>query len=218
MNIFTKLKESIDKVKKDYYEFKNNGAGKTMLYGRFRRIELVKKIGIIILVVLLLFIVISFVSKRVVAFKDNNTNFEYMKDFFKMNGYSCQSIDKSGGNCFKETENSNVIFTRYDEGFYYLVKTESYEIYFRHIVNTYNDITFTTTDKALTGYKNKTYTCYTDDSIVGNLENCVSLSQDKLDSDTYLGVIKSSIDNLNTIIIKSGYSRDSIVYDYYWKK
>lgn len=218
MELFNKIKSKISSVKKKYNDFKTIGAGKTMFYGRYRRVEFAKKVLVIFTAVLLLVLAIAFLSKKVIGRVNTNVEFAYLKQYFKGNGYSCQTIEKDGGNCFKESETGSVYFTRYDEGFYYLIKTDNYELYFRHIVNTYNDITFSTTDTALAGYKSKTYSCYTDDGITGKLEECITKNGIKLDSETYIGVVNEYINKLNEIIDASGYRRDSLLDDYYWIK
>ena len=197
---------------------------KVMLYGRARRIQLVKKIGLIVVLLIVLVILILFLFQKHEE-KNMNKNFNMLRTYFLNKGYMCEMIEKDGGICrsrlvdpeTKEQSHVQYIFTRYDEGFNYLVKSSSYSIEIRHIVNTYNDIILETTDKALDADRNKKFICQTDNSIVGNLVNCETAEGQKVKNDVYLGAVEMAISNLNNIINSSGYKRDKIINDYVWE-
>ncbi|MGN1338450.1 MAG: hypothetical protein ACI4WW_08255 [Candidatus Coprovivens sp.] len=219
--MFNKIKTKFNEFNKKYYDFKTKGAGKTMFYGRFRRMELAKKVAYVLIGIVVLFIIISFLSKKIDVFIDHNVNFAYLKNYFNNQGYDCIMIERDGGKCVLEGEVSTTMFTRFDEGFTYILKTDSYVVNIRHVVNTYNDIIFTTTKEALPGYRNMTYNCYTSDGITGDLDSCSTNNGShsvKLDSELYLSVIENHINSLNDIINASGYDRDELLNNYYWKK
>ena len=190
---------------------------KTMFYGRARRLDLAKKVGIVAGIILILVLIIIFVTKKV-DFVDHNVNFAYMKQYFYNKGYTCEQIDKDGGKCFLKGDNTYYSFTRYSIGFEYLVRSEGYTLQFRHVLNTFNDITFTTTNNALSGVKNKVFTCYTKDNINGEFDYCETSDKERLDSSTYIGVIKSAIADINSIIDASGYDKKTLIDEYVWEK
>lgn len=219
--MFNGLKNKFNELNKKYHDFKTVGAGKTMFYGRFRRVEFAKKVAYIVIGIIVLISVISFLSKKIDIFVDHNVNFAYMKNYFNNQGYDCIMIERDGGKCVLEGDVSTTTFTRFDEGFIYILKTDSYVISIRHIVNTYNDITLTTTSDALPGYRNMSYSCYTSDGITGKLESCTTNNGSnsiKLDSNLYLSIVENHINSLNDIIKASGYNRDELLNNYYWKK
>lgn len=193
---------------------------KTMFYGRARRIELAKKtlIGVVALILVIVIIValISHFSKKDVR----NSEFLQMKNYFASKGYVCEAIEKDGGRCYYDNKDIDMFysFTRYNDGYVYLIRTSSYSIIFRHVLNSYNRIEFNTNSNALMGTRNKDYLCYTSEDLIGDFNYCETSNGEFLDSATYTGAVKLAINNLNEIINSSGYNRDKIINDYVWTK
>lgn len=190
---------------------------KTLLYGRARRIKLMKQIILVVVILLVLVFGILFIFKKTTESKNTNKNFNMMRTYFVNRGYTCEMIEKSGGQCNLRGKNVQYVFTRYDEGFNYLMKSSSYTIEIRHIVNTYNDIKLTTNSSALEGDKNREFTCTTNDGLLGEVNSCVDNNNGNVINEVYLGAVQTAINNVNEIINSSGYKRDKIINEYVWK-
>ena len=189
---------------------------KTMLYGRARRVKLVKQVSLIVIVVLLLVLAISFLFKEN-KYVDRNVNYAMLKSYFNGKGYSCVQLERDGGRCVNDQESYYYSFTRYADGFIFLKKTSTYTIQIRHVKSTNNnDISISTNSNSLAGTRDKTYYCITDDGLVGTLKSCVTDSGDELTTQSYLGEVEDVISDLNQIINASGYNKDSLLDDYEW--
>lgn len=189
----------------------------TMFYGRARRIEVVKKIIIVLVIILILIFLLSFLLKKVQE-SDQNVNFDYLRNYLQSKGYTCELIQKSGGKCYYEKDSSYKSFTRYDTGFIFLLKNNGYSIQIRHVKDTYEDIIFETNGNALPNLTYKKFTCQTKGNINDELDYCVTENGEELITEAYIGVIESSISELNSILNSSGYKVDRLVTDYVWEK
>ena len=188
-----------------------------MFYGRARRIELAKKA--IIVIVALIFLIIAVVSIfKNVQKSGKEEEFSLLKDYFARNGYICEMIQKSGGKCYSETPTSYKSFTRYDDGFLYLVKHNGYSIQVRYLEDTYNDIILETNGNALSNLTYRKFYCYTKDKINGELDYCETDDGEILKAETYIGALESTLLDLNNILNSSGYDVDKLINDYRWKK
>ncbi len=186
-------------------------------YGRARRIELAKKIIGIVLIVLVLVIFIYFISTRVKIF-DRDVEYSYLINYFEKKGYNCQMIHKSGGTCVFVSDDTKYTFVRYDEGFTYVMRNDSYNLEFKHYIDSPDSIIFKTGDTGFAEVRNKYYYCTTDNSVIGNLKECVTSDGEKLELDAYIGVVEKGIYELNGILNASHYDVDSIINDYSWIK
>lgn len=189
----------------------------SVFYGRARRLELYEKLAYIIVgiiaVVLVFFLVTSQSSTG-----EANVNYAYLKQYMYDRGFSCEMIHKSGGRCHKETNGVSYVFTRYDDGFDYLVKTESYVLIINHVLQEDNSITFSTTSAAFPGYKNKEYECKLGTTVLDEFGECKTKEKEKLDLESYRGVIEQAQKDVNNIIESSGYYKQNLMEDYQWIK
>ena len=190
----------------------------TAFYGRARRLAIVRSIVIIIVIIVVLFFVYKLLRGNEVTIVDNNINFAYLKDHFKSKGYSCDRLEKDGGRCVYDVGNNYMSFTRYNDGFVYLVKTNSYTIQFRHVKSTYNDFKFITNENALAGVKNSEYYCITSNDIFGEFDSCSTVKGVELTTESYIGAIENALSNMNAFIDASGYDRDALIEKYEWQK
>ncbi len=187
------------------------------LYGRARRIELVEKIAYVIVGIIAVTLVLVLVSRQTVN-TDDNINFAYLRKYMEANGYSCEMIHRSGGQCLLSNTNSTYSFVRYDDGFEYIINTKAYTLNVKHKLSEENSITFKTTSDAFSGYRNKKYTCDYKDSVIGKLEKCLDEEDNVLELKSYVGLIEQSINELNNIITASGYDKDELINNYIWEK
>lgn len=187
------------------------------MYGRARRIALVKITAIILGIIIFIFIIFTAVF-NVVDFQEKNDNFEYLRDYLIGQGYICKLIEQDGGSCVLKKSNSKYTFVRYDNGFYYLVDTNNYRFRVNYLENESNKIEFKTKKAALENYKNKTYYCVTKGSLEDELKECVTNTGEKLNVDTYLGVVETHLFEVNNILSSSGYEKDVLLKKYIWEK
>lgn len=187
------------------------------MYGRARRIALARTIAIIVGVVLILYLVISrlFTTSE---YQEYNQNFEYLRDYFLGQGYSCKMLDQNGGSCTLKKNSFKYNFIRYDNGFYYMIDGGSYNLTINYLESEKKQIEFKTKATALGDYKKKTYYCTTNGTIVDGLKECVTEDGEKLDLDTYLGVVESGLNDVNNFIEASGYNKDRLIKHYIWEK
>lgn len=189
----------------------------SVFYGRARRIELYEKIIYIvvgIIAVVLVFLIVTSQSSN----GESNVNYAYLKRYFYDRGFSCDLIHKSGGKCRKDSNGVSYVFTRYDDGFEYLVKTESYLLIMNHSLQTENYISFSTTSEAFSGFKNKIYNCKLGDNVLDEFGACKTKEGEVLNMSSYIGVIEQAQKDLNNIIDSSGYYKKNLLEDYQWIK
>lgn len=189
----------------------------TMFFGRQRRIEFVEKILYVVLGIAVIVLVIFLISKQMNK-EEEPSGFTNMLNYMQDMGYYCEMIHTSGGSCTLKGTNSTSIFTRYDNGFQFTVKTNNYYLFIEHLSNNGDKITFDTYDTAYTGYKNRKFTCKMKSNILSELDSCTDTEGLKLDLAAYTGVIENAIHSVNLIIDSSGYDKDVLLSDYIWKE
>lgn len=187
------------------------------MYGRARRIAFAKKCIVVVVIILIVFLVIKNLFNKT-EYVDYNQNFNYLKSYFVNKGYTCKVIENVGGRCFYKTDNSSYSFIRYDDGFNYVIEASNYRLVFNHNRSEPNKITFKTNNESLSGYKNKVYYCATKGTIIDELLECKTDKGEKLDLDGYIGIVEDGIQEVNDILIYSGYNVDSLLKDFEWKK
>ena len=187
------------------------------MYGRARRIALVKAIMISLGIVLVVCISLLLIFKKEEVV-DYNQNFEFLKNYLNGKGYSCEMIQKSGGKCILNTDVNYYSFTRYVDGFEYLVKSDAYSIEIRFTSETKNNVVFKTTSDALLGYKNSEYICELKSGSYDEISSCEDNNGKVLDMKAYLGAIDSSLYEVNNILKASGYDIQGVLVDHVWKK
>ncbi len=187
------------------------------LYGRARRIAFFKKIAYIVAGILLLFLLVSFISRHTEKV-DDNVNFAYLRTYLESKGFKCEMIHRVGGQCVNSNEKNSYSFIRYDDGFEYIINAQGYLLDIRHKADDDKKITFKTTSDAFNGYKNKYYVCSYQDSVIGKLDTCIDEEENVLDLPSYIGVIEQAINDLNLIIDSSGYKKDTLLNDCVWEK
>ncbi len=189
----------------------------SVFYGRARRIELYEKIAYIvvgIVAVVLVFVIVTSQSSS----GESNVNYAYLKQYLYERGFSCDLIHKSGGKCRKDSNGTSYVFTRYDDGFEYLVKTESYLLIMNHSLQKENYITFSTTSEAFSGYKNKSYECELGETVLDTFGECKTKEGEMLNLNSYRGVIEQAQKDVNNMIESSGYYKKNLMEDYQWVK
>lgn len=190
----------------------------TMFYGRARRMAIVKTGLIIGLLIFLAFLGYKMLSKEDVKYVDRNVNFAFLRDHFKSKGYSCDRLERDGGRCVYEVNTNYKSFTRYGDGFIFLIKSNSYTIQFRHVKSTANDFVFYTNESALVGERNKTYYCLTSNDIFGDFVSCSTEDGEVLETKSYIGALEVALIEMNEFIDASGYDRDKLINDFEWQK
>lgn len=189
----------------------------SVFYGRARRIEIVEKIAYITVGFIAILLVFSLVFKQE-RNVDYNVNFAYLRNYLEGRGFQCEMIHLSGGQCYISGDYSTRTFVRYEDGFEYFVKTESYLLDIRHTLKEENLIRFKTTSEAFVGYKNKEYTCEYVSNVIKELKQCKTEDGEVLDLDSYIGLIEHSIIDINNIIDSSGYYKSELLENYKWVK
>lgn len=189
----------------------------SVFYGRARRIELAEKIAYIVVGIVAVVLVIFLVFKQT-SNTNKNIDFSYLRDYFLQRGYSCEMIHQSGGQCTLTKENIMYKFIRYDNGFEYFEKTDSYLLNIKHVLDEENKIVFKTTSEAFVGFKNEEYTCEYKVNVINELGTCRNNKNETLNQNSYLGVIEKAMNELNNIIDSSGYYKVNILEDYQWIK
>ena len=189
------------------------------MHGRARRIALAITVAIIAVVIFFLYYIITSLFTYN-EYKEENMNFEYLRDYFVYQGYSCKTIEQNGGSCTLKKNNFKYQFVRYDDGFYYMIDGSSYTLTINYLENEKHQIEFKTKATALGDYKKKTYYCTTKGkgTIIDELNECVTESGEKLDLQTYIGVVENALTDINNIIEASGYNKDRLVNNYIWEK
>lgn len=189
------------------------------MYGRARRIKLYIIIAVIVLIIFVTSLFILNLNKEDIKKNvDDNINFSYLIDYFVEKNYSCEMLQKSGGKCYLDVNDKFYQFTRYDNGFEYVIRSNTYILIIKHNSMNGDSISFRTNNNAASGYKDKEYVCKTDNSVIGVLDNCVDDGGNKLELVTYLGVVEQGIDDVNDILNASGYDVSKLITSYIWEK
>lgn len=189
----------------------------SVFYGRARRIELYEKLAYIAAAVLAIIIIVVLVSNQSTE-TDRNVKFSYLRDYLQGRGYSCELLHQKNGGCTKRTDNTLYNFVRYEDGFMYTVKTDSYLMQIVHSLEKSNSITFSTTSEAFFGYKNKKYFCEFEGNVLGTLGDCLTKDGNVLNLNSYRGIIEQAQYDVDNMIEASGYYRKSLLEDYVWSK
>lgn len=189
----------------------------SVFYGRARRIEFAEKVAYIVTAIIALIVVVVIVTKQSDS-GEANVNFSYLRQYFTDRGYNCEMIHRAGGRCVFDNGITIYSFVRNEDGFEYLVRTNSYLLEMTHSLDDENAIVFKTTSEAFAGYKNKSYTCEFKDNVLGELGVCQTLEGEQLNLRSYIGVIEHAQNDLNLIIDSSGYYKTNLLQDYQWVK
>lgn len=188
----------------------------SVFYGRARRIEFAEKMAYIFVAILSVFIIVTIVVNQS-SDRDRNVNFSFLREHLESRGFKCEMVHYSGGQCSLNTEQSFIRFVRYDDGIEYIYKTNSYLLDIRHTLAEKNYISFKTTSEAFSGYKNKEYICVAD-NIIGELKECKDSLGNKLDIESYIGLIEQSMKDINIILENSGYYKNELIESNVWLK
>lgn len=188
------------------------------MYGRARRIELVKKIVITIVALIGVILIARFVIGLLLK-KENNVAFAELKRYLSGKGYACESLKNSGAACKIRSDTVTERFIRYDKGFDYLYNNGSYIVEIYHLDGE-SKILFNTGDASFADYKNLRYICSFKENILNELDKCV-LEDDpdeKLDNEAYIGIINKKIYEVNMIIEASKYNKKDLLENYQWNR
>ena len=187
------------------------------LYGRARRIEFVEKIVYTVVGIIAIILVITLVSRQVEN-TDDNVNYAYLKRYMEAKGYSCELLHRAGGQCVLRNDTSMYSFIRFEDGFEYVINTQAYILSIRHKLSEENRIELRTTSEAISGYRNKNYKCSYDENVLGELGTCIDQDENELNLNSYIGLIKQAIIELNRMVDVSGYDKDKLLNNYVWEK
>lgn len=186
------------------------------VYGRARRLTIVKIILILIAIVIFVGIGIKlFLSRPVVVPQEKS--FDSLQNYLVSLGYICDDLNKEGSFCNREKENKESTFRRYEEGFSYTLGAKSYVIEIRHVKNMYHEIVLTTNDNAFLGSRNKRYTCLPKDSFLGEVASCKTDTGEEIKIETYIGAVESALYEVKTMLEVSTYDVESLLKNYEWK-
>lgn len=188
------------------------------MYGRARRIELLKKVVITVVSIVGVLVIASIVI-GVLMKKDTNVEFYQLKKYLSSKGFVCESMKSSGSACKYNSDNVKERFIRYEKGFDYLYNNKSYVIEIYH-VDGEDKILFNTGENAFDNYKNLKYSCTFKESILNEIEECSLVDDEdvKLDNEAYISVINQKIYDVNLIIEASKYSKADLINKYEWNK
>lgn len=185
-------------------------------FGRQRRVDFIEKIAYVVVgifSVALIFYLVSKQSENV----DHNVNFAYLTTYMQNKGYSCELLFRSGGKCSLRNERYESFFYRYDNGLQLSIKTENYFAKVDHSDGS-DKVEFNTYKDAYIGYRNMEYTCTLKDTVISEVDRCVTKNGVVLDNEAYIGVINDLLHEIELIINSSGYEKDALIYDYEWIK
>mgnify|MGYP003300015130 FL=1 len=189
----------------------------SVFYGRARRIELYEKIAYIVIGIVAVLLIFFLVTSQ----EDNtelNVNYSFMRNYFTSMNYNCDSLHRSGGRCSKDTGTTAYIFVRNDDGFKYIVETDSYSLEIEHSLLNGDWILFDTTSEAFAGYKNKKYECKVNGNVLEKFGDCLTKDGELMNLNSYRGVIEMAQKDIENIIESSGYYRRTLMNDYKWEK
>jgi hypothetical protein len=192
----------------------NNSNKKINIYGRARRLALIQVIAFVALAITMLVFVLSIWSKnrqKVIIEEE----FSKLTVYFENRKYMCESLQESGGKCILTAENVKKTFYRFNDGFQFIVVTDSYTLTLSHGLSEKAGITFKTTSKAFEGYKNLVFTCKLGASVLDEFGTCSS-GETELDINSYIGIIEEAQVDVNNALIVSGYSVDDLLTNYEW--
>ena len=189
----------------------------SVFYGRARRIELYEKLAYIAVVVVAVIIIVVLVSKQPTD-TDRNINFSYLRDYLQGRGYSCELLHQNNGGCTKRTDNTLYNFVRFEDGFMYTVKTDSYLMQIVHSLEKSESITFSTTSEAFLGYRNKKYYCELGESVLDTFGDCLTKDGEVLNLNSYRGIIEQAQFDVSNMLDASGYYKNTLLEDYVWQK
>lgn len=190
--------------------------GKIKLYGRARRLALARIVVAVVLgIILIVFVLISIFGKKeeVIVNKD----FSFLTNYFVDRHYSCEVLKESGNKCVLFSDNLKKSFYRHDDGFQFIINSDSYTLSITHRLSESDSIIFKTNSNAFSGYKNQEFICEFDKSVLDSVKKCISKEVD-LDIPSYLGLIEDAQLEVNNALLSSGYSYEGVMINYVWKE
>lgn len=192
--------------------------GNLNLYGRARRLALLKAVIVIVscFAVILLLIRFIFSGTNIEVITDE---YEQLKTYFFDRGFSCESLSLDGGKCIYKSATEERIFYRFSSGFEYSVKTNGYKLYIVHRLDKEDKVQFITTSEAFDGYKNQRFICIHEKNVLDEELSCTSEKDGiELDIASYLGVIEHAQAEITNAVNSSGFSLDGLLVNYEWTK
>ncbi len=188
------------------------------LYGRARRLALYRNIGIIVGCIC----AIVFIINMIFSGSDESkvmSEFDLLRNHFVNTGFTCEMLNVNGSKCIADNENLKKTFYRFDDGFEYSLKTNSYTLLIVHRLDKKDELVFKTTSEAFLGFKNQEFACSYENNVLDAIKSCDSSSENiELDVKSYLGVIEQAQVDLMTAINNSGFSVESLLNNYEWIK
>lgn len=190
--------------------------GKFNLYGRARRIALARTVILIVLgIALVVFAIATIFGKKeeVVVQKE----YAILTEYFTDRHYTCEVLTESGSKCVLYSDSLKKTFYRYDDGFQFIINSDSYTLSIVHRLSEPESITFKTNSKAFVGYRNQTFKCEVDKNVLSKVDKCSS-GDTVLDISSYIGIIEEAQFELTNALLNSGYSADGVIANYEWKQ
>jgi hypothetical protein len=194
----------------------NKNNNKFNLYGRARRLALIQGIAFVVMAISMIIFIISNLPKnrQTIIVEDE---FSKLTVFFENRNYLCEPLQVSGGKCILTSDNVKKTFYRFNDGFQFIVVTDSYTLTIAHRLSEKAGITFKTTSKAFEGYKNQVFTCDIGTSVLDDFGTCSS-KETVLDIASYIGIIEEAQIDINNALIVSEYSIEELLTNYVWKQ
>lgn len=144
--------------------------------------------------------------------------FSVLSSYLTGNGYTCGSLLTPGSKCEKQATINSYEFFRFDDGIQYITTSKNYKVNIL-IRQGSSEYSIQTYEKAFDGYQNKKYFCDTiNNTPLGQLDKCLTEDGKILDNDVYITVIRTAINEANTILEHSGYNASKLITLYKWEK
>ena len=179
----------------------------------------VKNFIIVFLIIIIGVVGIYFYTNRETQTKTSiYEEFKLLTVYMQSQGYTCNSLMKSGNSCEKKAAVNSYTFFRYDDGFQYIFNSKNYKV---NITSRSGGTEYTlqTFEGAFSGYNNRKYYCTTDNNtVLGNFVNCKTEDNKILDNDVYIGVDKTAFMEVENILNNSGYDSSKIASIFKWEK
>ena len=184
------------------------------MYGRARRIKLIIGILLSIMAIVGIFIGLNTINTRIKN-KKQIKDFDKLRIYMYNRGFICENLKSTNSKCTLKTSNGLKIFIKKYNGFELDYVSKNYTINLIHYEKN-NKISFITNSNALSGYKNKKFTC-TNNNILDQDIKCTDDEEEELKQPTYLSEIQRIINEADEIITNSGYNKQALINNYEWR-
>ena len=144
--------------------------------------------------------------------------YSVLSAYLQSNGYTCGSLLTPGSKCTKQATINSYEFFRFEDGVQYLTTSTNYKVNIL-IRQGSNEYSIQTYEGAFDGYQDKKYFCETiNGAPLGFIEKCATETGEILDNDVYITVVRTAINEVDTILEHSGYDAAKLVTLFKWEK